>query len=57
VADFWGAKVDQKALIDKITQKYAHQTLITTVQQQGFNIESEQTLEDGTIQVVVGRWV
>ncbi len=27
------------------------------VEKQGFNIEEEQTLEDGTLRLVVGRWV
>lgn len=57
VADFWGAKIDQQAFINSITQKYAHKTLMATVQEQGFNVEEEETLEDGTVRVVVGRWV
>ena len=57
VADFWGAKINQQAFVHKITQKYAHKTLMATVQEQGFNIEEEETLEDGTVRVVVGRWV
>jgi len=27
------------------------------VQEQGFNVEEEEVLEDGTVRVVVGRWV
>jgi Protein of unknown function (DUF1257) len=57
VADFWGAGVDAKTLIDRVTQKYAHKTLMQTVQQQGFNVEAEEVLQDGTVRVVVGRWV
>ena len=57
VADFWGAKINQQAFVNKITQKYAHKTLMATVQEQGFNVEEEETLEDGTVRVVVGRWV
>jgi hypothetical protein len=38
-------------------QKYAHKMLMTSVQEQGFNVEEEETLEDGTVRVVVGRWV
>lgn len=57
VADFWGAKIDQQAFINSVTQKYAHKTLMATVQEQGFNVEEEETLEDGTVRVVVGRWV
>ena len=56
VADFWGAKINQQQFINEITQKYAHKTLIATVQEQGFNIEEEEILQDGTVRVLVGRW-
>ncbi len=56
VADFWGANINQQAFVNSITQKYAHNTLMATVQDQGFSIEEEEILEDGTVRVVVGRW-
>jgi len=56
VADFWGAKIDQQAFLNPITQKYAHKTLMATVQDQGFTVEEQEVLEDGTVRVVVGRW-
>jgi hypothetical protein len=57
VADFWGARIDQKAFVNSIVQKYAHKTLMESVQEQGFNVEEEEVLQDGTVRVVVGRWV
>ncbi len=57
VADFWGARINEKAFVNSIMQKYAHKTLMTSVQEQGFNVEQEEVLEDGTVRVVVGRWV
>jgi uncharacterized surface protein with fasciclin (FAS1) repeats len=57
VADFWGASINQQTFVNSISQKYAHKTLMATVQEQGLNIEEEQILEDGTVRVVVGRWV
>jgi hypothetical protein len=57
VADFWGAKINQQKFVDAISQKYAHKTLMAAVQEQGFNVEEQETLEDGTVRVVVGRWV
>ncbi len=57
VSDFWGAKINQQEFVNAITQKYAHKTLMQTVQEQGFNVEDEEVLEDGTVRVVVGRWV
>jgi hypothetical protein len=57
VADFWGARIDEKAFVNSIMQKYAHKTLMASVQEQGFNVEEEEVLKDGTVRVVVGRWV
>jgi len=57
VADFWGAKINQQEFVNNITQKYAHKTLMETIQTEGFNIEEEEVLEDGTVRVIVGRWV
>ncbi len=57
VADFWGAKINQKEFVNSISQKYAHKTLINSVEKQGFDIEEEEILEDGTVRVIVGKWV
>ena len=57
VSDFWGAKINQKEFVNNISQKYAHKTLMNSVEEQGFNIEEEEVLEDGTVRVVVGKWV
>ena len=56
IADFWGARINQQEFVNSITKKYAYKTLMSTVQEQGFNIEEEEVLEDG-MRVVVGRWV
>jgi hypothetical protein len=57
VADFWGARINQQAFVSSILQKYAHKTLMASVQEQGFDVEEQENLEDGTLRVVVGRWV
>lgn len=57
VADFWGAEIDEQEFVNVISQKYAHKTLMQSVEEQGFNVEAEETLEDGTVRVLVGRWV
>lgn len=57
VADFWGARINQQQFLHSISQKYAHKMLINSVQTQGFNLEEEEVLADGTVRVVVGRWV
>lgn len=57
VADFWGARIDRESFINSISQKYAYKSLMTAVDSQGFNVEEEETLVDGTVRVVVGRWI
>jgi Protein of unknown function (DUF1257) len=57
VADFWGARINQQQFINQVQQKYAHKMLMQTVAEQGYGIEEEEVLEDGTVRVVVGRWV
>ena len=57
VADFWGAKINQQEFVNNISQKYAHKTLMETIQTEGFNVEEEEVLADGTVRVIVGRWV
>ncbi|MFM6016945.1 MAG: DUF1257 domain-containing protein [Dolichospermum sp.] len=57
VADFWGAKINQQEFINNISQKYAHKTLMETIQTEGFNVEEEEVLADGTLRVIVGKWV
>ena len=57
VADFWGAKINQQEFVNNISQKYAHKTLMKTIQTEGFNVEEEEVLADGTLRVIVGRWV
>ncbi|TAE98685.1 MAG: DUF1257 domain-containing protein [Oscillatoriales cyanobacterium] len=57
VADFWGARINQQEFVNSISQKYARKSLMAAVQSEGFNVEEEEILADGTVRVVVGRWV
>ncbi len=43
--------------LNQVTQRYGYHLLMATAPAEGFSIEEEQVLEDGTIRVVVGRWV
>lgn len=43
--------------LNRLTQRYGYHALMATAPAQGFSIEEEETLEDGTIRVVVARWV
>lgn len=42
--------------LNGLTQRYGYHMLMETAPEQGFSIEEEETLEDGTIRVVVARW-
>ena len=57
IADFWGAGINQTQFVNQIQQKYAHQMLLHTATTQGYIIEAEEVMEDGTVRVVVGRWI
>lgn len=57
IADFWGARINQNQFVNEIQQKYAHKQLQKTAAEQGYTIESNEVLEDGTVRVVVGRWI
>lgn len=43
--------------LNNLTQRYGYHTLLATAPNLGFTVEEEETLEDGTIRVVVARWV
>jgi hypothetical protein len=57
IADFWGTGINQVQFVNEIQQKYAHKMLLNTAESQGYTIEAEEVLNDGTVRVVVGRWV
>jgi len=57
IADFWGAMIDPQDFVRLVTQKYAQNSLLATVKSQGFTVEQQQILEDGTVKVVVGKWI
>jgi hypothetical protein len=57
IADFWGAQIDQAKFLQPILQRYAHQTLMATVQEHNFTVEQQESLPDGTLRVVVGHWI
>jgi Leu/Phe-tRNA-protein transferase len=46
-----------QAWLNQLTQRYGYHQLKQIAPAQGFTIEEEETLADGTIRLVVGRWV
>ena len=57
IADFWGVGINQSQFVNEIQQKYAHKMLLNTAASQGYTIEAEEVMQDGTVRVVVGRWI
>ena len=42
--------------LNQVMQRYGYHALLATASVQGFAVEEEAVLADGTIRVVVGRW-
>ncbi|MBZ8179560.1 DUF1257 domain-containing protein [Oscillatoria salina] len=58
VADlqYWQQPLTVEAFLQKVTQRYAYQTVISETTKQGFQISEEQKNEDGSVRLVVQRW-
>ena len=42
--------------LGELNQQYATKVVLESAVQQGFAIEQQETLEDGTVRIVIGRW-
>ncbi len=42
--------------LGKVMQRYGYYTLMASAQEQGFTVEEDEVMEDGTVRVVVARW-
>ena len=56
ISDYDRVKYGQQ-LLNRLMQRYGYHTLMVTAQEQGFTVEEDEVLSDGTVRVVVGRWV
>ena len=56
VADMWGIALNVEEFLGLITQQYATKTVLQSANQQGFAVEEQEILEDGTVRIVIGRW-
>ena len=59
VADLetWNQPVPVERFVDKVTQQYARMTIHDTVKKMGFQVEEEWEMVDGSIELVVNRWI
>jgi hypothetical protein len=56
IADLWGVALNVEEFLGQINQQYATKTVVQSAIQQGFEIEQQEVLEDGTVRIVIGRW-
>ena len=59
VADLetWNQPIPVERFVDKVTQQYARMTIHNQVKKMGFEVEEEWEMVDGSIELVVNRWV
>jgi hypothetical protein len=56
IADMWGVALNVEEFLGAIAQQYGAATVLESATQQGFAIEQQEVLEDGTVRIVIGRW-
>ncbi len=60
VADWWGletyTEVSQEEYINKITQKYAYNTVLDKIRSKGYELVNEEVDEEQNVRVVLRRW-
>ena len=54
--DAWDEQIPIERFLEKVTQSYARETVMQTVQEQGYTVVSEQKSVDNTIELVVEKW-
>lgn len=55
ISEYDRGKYNQQWM-DKLMQRYGYHALKASAQEQGFSIEEDEVMEDGTVRVVVARW-
>ena len=55
--DTWDLDVPVNRFIDKLTQQYAIEKLKRQTTEEGYNVESEVKNLNGSVELVVSRWV
>lgn len=58
VADlqYWQQPTTVDHFLEKVTQRYAFQTVLSETSKQGFQVAEQQTQKDGSIRLVLQRW-
>lgn len=60
-ADWWGVEttkgVSEEEFKNKLSQRYAYHNVKLACEEKGYAVEEELNEEDGTVQLVVRKWV
>lgn len=56
IADFWGLKIDRKAFLNNVSQRYAYLTVKEQADTLGWQTMTEEVMADGSIRLVMQRW-
>lgn len=60
-ADWWGVEttkgVTEQEFRDKLSQRYSYYNVLQACEEKGYTLEEEVNEEDGSIQLVVRKWV
>jgi len=56
ITDMWGIAMNVEEFLGELNQQYATKMVLESAVQQGFAIEQQEILEDGTVRIVIGRW-
>ena len=54
--DAWNFDVPVQRFIDRLTQQYAEQMILSKIEEQGFQIQERKVDTTGTVELSVGRW-
>ena len=54
--DAWKEPITVERFIEKVTQEYARETVMETVQKQGYTVVSEQKSVENIIEIVAEKW-
>ncbi len=54
--EFWQQPWTVESFLQKVTQRYAYQTVKAEGMKQGFTVAEESTLNNGAVRLVLQRW-
>ena len=54
--DLWKFEIPVERFISKVTQMYAYHTIISTTNEDGYQVVEQKTKNDGSIELVLTKW-